>query len=174
MFYEFRHYSRFFVVMANEVMDHVASNETTLPTPEEQQQAFAQTRYTRMGWAIQSDEKDGTGSYWKGNGKHQALYDKYYDTYVPDCGAPKASAPKSAFYVYALAKIEDQWYQNGFCNALEGFEGEVVYKTTKFTETYPSMLAFLHSVSPMAGRIIEDCITLAEEEASERWRVDIE
>jgi len=158
-------YDRFFVVMANEVMDHVASNETTLPTPEEQQQAFARARCTRLGYPIESDGKDGTGSYWEGNGRHQALYDKYWDTYVPDRGAPQASAPKSAFYVYALAKIEHEWYNNGFGNALEGFEGKGVHKTAEFGWAWPTMLAFLHSVSPMAGRIMEDCIQLADMEA---------
>ena len=147
------------------------------PTETENAAAQNESRLTRVGFLLKVEDEgkgEGWGSYWSGNGDHQALYDQLYNDHVPVRGAPPASAPEAALYVYTLSKVLHEYYNNGFCNALDHFEpGQCVCMSDKFGWGYNEMLAFLHSRSETAGVIMARYIDAAAE-AEEEERSDEE
>lgn len=168
-----------FDVMAEEVMQSIhEEDQHGQPTEEENATAHNEPRWTRVGFLLKAEghgKGEGSGSYWRGDGDRQALYDQLYEDHVPDRGAPLASAPKAAMYVYALSKVLHEYYNNGFCNALDHFEpGQCVYTSDKFGWGYDEMLAFLHSRSETAGVIMDRYIDAAAEADEERERMEQE
>ena len=150
-----------FDVMAEEVMQSIYEEAQHGPsTEEENAAAHNKPRQTISGFLLKAEGQgkgggNSSGSYWSGDGDRQALYDQLYEDHVPDRGAPSASAPKAAMYVYALSKVLHEYYNNGFCNALAHFEPEqCVCMSDKFGWGFDEMLAFLHSRSETAGVIM--------------------
>ena len=121
-------------------------------------------RFNRMGypiktWPSNQDSESAsppTGNYFAGDGKRQVLYDSIYDKYVPSSGEPTTGG-KHAKLVYALYKIQYEFFNNGFMNAFEDFSDGLTkeeLKCDRFQWGYDKMLGFLYSVSPTAGSLI--------------------
>ncbi len=96
-------------------------------------------------------------SYWDGEGTHQKAFDNIIKSHMPDSGAPSTGG-KEAKLAYALLKVQHEYFNNGFMNAIDGFYD--VYcahdlRTEKFEWGYANMLGFLMHVSPTAEKIID-------------------
>ena len=92
--------------------------------------------------------------------------------HVPASGAPSTGG-KGAELAYALMKVQHEYFNNGFINAIDDFYD--VYcahdlQTENFKWGCANMLGFLMQVSPTAEKIIdycEQCRTKSEEENEE-------
>lgn len=109
----------------------------------------------------------GTGCYWGGDGKHQALYDTLIEKHMPVRGAPTTGGTP-AMLVYALHKLQHEWWNNGFLN-VELDPNHVPRARTEFSWDYVEMLEFLYSVAPAAGDIVARCASDARARALESW-----
>lgn len=61
------------------------------------------------------------GCYWGQQGKYQKLFVAIFDTYIPPYGYPRVEMyavdlAKAISMVYALMRIQHEWYNNGFMN----------------------------------------------------------
>jgi uncharacterized protein (DUF697 family) len=96
-------------------------------------------------------------SYWGGEGTHQKAFNKIIKTHMPGAGAPTTGG-KNAMFAYALLKVQHEYFNNGFLNAIDEFDSVQCaddFKTLDFKWGFANMLGFLMQVSPAAGRIID-------------------
>ena len=139
--------------MAEEVMDHVAEHS---PLAEDDEVARKRARRTRMGFPLkeEGEEREVTGCYWSGDGKRQGLYDAMLDKHMPMRGAPTTGG-KCARLIYALHKVQHEWFNNGFCNVhIEPHHTPEARDDVSWD--YVEMLEFLHSVSPTAADVMRE------------------
>ena len=90
---------------------------------------------------------------WGGSSPHQWVFDSMWETYVPAQGEPQNKTPP-VMYVYALGKIEHEYYNNGFGN-LDLYDNSCpMYARREFSWDYWQMLQFLYSVSPSVREVL--------------------
>ena len=99
------------------------------------------------------------GCYWIGHGKHQSLFNHIVETQVPSHGKPKGGL--AADLVYAIMKLQHEYFNNGFWNAMDEFDAYIGIEdvaSSEFSWGYPQMLGFLfHHGGKTARDIVDHC-----------------
>ena len=99
------------------------------------------------------------GCYWIGHGKHQSLFNHIVETQVPSHGKPKGGL--AADLVYAIMKLQHEYFNNGFWNAMDEFDAYIGIEdvaSSEFSWGYPQMLGFLfHHGGKTARDIVNHC-----------------
>lgn len=95
---------------------------------------------------------------WGGCSRYQWAFDSIVKKYIPDVGPPPSHMKtKSIMLVYALLKVEHEYYNNGFGNLdIDREYGcpVVASEDDEFKYDYWKILQFLHSVSPSARKVM--------------------
>ena len=100
-----------------------------------------------------SDQNQIICGVWGGNSFYQSLFDFIWKNYVPQYGEPENNT-QSVMLVYALGKIEHEYYNNGFGN-LDLYDNSCpMYSRHEFSWDYWEMLQFLYSVSPSVREVL--------------------
>lgn len=98
------------------------------PSRSEQCRLDASSKSVRLVFSALLDEgctlyyfSSDNGCYWDHRGKYQKLYNAISTTYIPPAGYPRfemytVDRAKVISLVYALMRIQHEWYNNGFMN----------------------------------------------------------
>jgi hypothetical protein len=135
--------------VSDEVMKYVTEHYPhELPTIAERNRL----RHFQRNGFDQKSNRDTCGV-WGGSSYYQWIFNSIWEKSVPDYGEPEDET-KSVMLVYALAKVEHEYYNNGFCNVdMDRYYCPIV-ATHEFSWDWWQMFQFLYSVSPSMRKVM--------------------